>query len=286
MMIISIVLMINLNIVKTKADNVNSLIYADEFTYIEEGNDIAILKYIGSNDKHLVIPEIINGKNVTVIKEDAFYGSQDVYTLRIPKTVNRIEGGAFSHCMNLNEIKVDKNNEYYLSEDGIVYTKGKTILVSCPSQKTNIIIPDTVTRIEKCSFSACKDLKIIEIPDSVTSIGDNAFNHCLAAREVEISDSVISIGSYAFFFSYLESIDIPSSVKYIGKGAIDCTIYGEKGSSAEEYSITDGNVKFKTFKDKEREKIIDKFVPYLLFTILLIIIFYFVWKNKLKKSDM
>ena len=44
---------------------------ADEFKFRQKGDGITILKYIGS-EKHVVIPEYINGLSVTSIADSAF----------------------------------------------------------------------------------------------------------------------------------------------------------------------------------------------------------------------
>jgi len=40
---------------------------------------------------------------------------------------------------------------------------------------TNVIIPDSVTRIDDDAFFGCSGLTSIEIPNSVASIGHTAF---------------------------------------------------------------------------------------------------------------
>ena len=62
---------------------------------------------------------------------------------------------------------------------------GKPVTVISVSEKASgrnnvkeIIIPDSVSSIEKCAFAGCSSLVNIEIPNSVTSIGEDAFDNC------------------------------------------------------------------------------------------------------------
>ena len=117
---------------------------------------------------------------------------------------------------------------------------------------TAIIVPDGITNIKDNAFAFCYNLESITIPRSVKYIGEEAFGFCplkaiiiekgnpiydsrdncnaiietrsnklvLGCSNTIIPDSVISIGDYAFNgCSDLESITIPTSVKYIGEEA-------------------------------------------------------------------
>ncbi|MBR3685104.1 MAG: leucine-rich repeat domain-containing protein [Clostridia bacterium] len=89
---------------------------------------------------------------------------------------------------------------------------------------TDLVIPNTVTKINNFAFDNCNSLTSIIIPDSVTSIGKSAFYNCSSLTSVVIGNSVTSIGSYAFSgCSSLTSIVIPNSVTSIGSYAFyDC----------------------------------------------------------------
>jgi len=85
---------------------------------------------------------------------------------------------------------------------------------------TELVIPDTVTKINDYAFYRCTRLKSITIPDSVTSIGGSAFYGCTSLTSITIPDSVTSIGDFMFgYCTSLTSITIPDSVTSIGKYA-------------------------------------------------------------------
>ena len=84
----------------------------------------------------------------------------------------------------------------------------------------SVIIPNTITSIEKETFMYCSSLEYVEIPNSVTAIDDDAFYGCTALKTIAIPASVKSIGSNAFHDCYsLKSITIPNSVTSIGNYA-------------------------------------------------------------------
>ena len=120
---------------------------------------------------------------------------------------------------------------------------------------TDLTIPDSVTSIGYCAFYDCTGLTSITIPDSVTSIGSYAFSRCTGLTSVTIGNGVKSIDGSAFNgCTGLTSVTIPDSVTRIKDHAFgyyyndswqyervaDFTIYGVKGSAAEQYANDNG----------------------------------------------
>ena len=186
--------------------------------------------------------------SVTSIGGKAFLFCRSLTSITIPDSVTSIGYNAFFNCESLTSINVDSNNEKYMSDNGVLYTKDKKTLIQYPSKKegteylilqgvesigesafnectglTNITIPDSVTSIGNFAFCECTSLTRIIIPDSVTSIGNFAFSYCTSLTSITISNSVTSIGKYAFkYCSNLTSITIPSSVISIREYAFEC----------------------------------------------------------------
>ncbi len=184
------------------------------------------------------------GKNVTSIGSSAFYGCKGLTSVLIPNSVTSIKGGAFndcsgltsvtigsgvtsigypafSSCKRLQEFRVSEENTSYCQLEGVLYSKDKTTLITCPATKTNeYTIPKSVTSIGDYAFDDCDGLTSITIPKSVTSIGDYAFSGCNGLKSITIPNSVTSIGNGAFAHSNgLTSITIPKSVTSIGSYA-------------------------------------------------------------------
>ena len=160
--------------------------------------------------------------SVTSIGNGAFYRCISLTSIEIPSSVTSIGNNAFRGCSSLTSITVDDHNQAYLSIDGILFSKDRTILIRYPSGKTEVsyTIPEGVTSIGNYAFYSCDTLTSIEIPSSVMNIGDGAFDDCNNLSSIEMPSSVTSIGNYAFYScERITSIEIPSSVTRIGRGA-------------------------------------------------------------------
>ncbi len=158
--------------------------------------------------------------SVTSIGDNAFSSCSGLTNITIPSSVTSIGEGIFSSCRNLTNIKVDDQNSYFTAENGILFNKSKTEIVSYPTAKGEYIVPDNITSIGNSAFSSCSGLTNITIPNSVTSIGDNAFSSCRGLTNITIPSSVTSIGDNAFSScSGLTNITIPNSVTSIGDNA-------------------------------------------------------------------
>ena len=109
----------------------------------------------------------------------------------------------------------------------------------------SIQFPETLENIRYCSFYKNNKLESVHIPGSVRILDKSAFSTCENLKEVTIEYGCIEMGYRAFGnCKNLTRIVIPSSVKKIGGEAfLNCsklTIYGEKGSYAEQYAKKSG----------------------------------------------
>ncbi len=186
--------------------------------------------------KNLVIPD-----SVKQIWKYAFKGCKSLIEVSIPENVTFIEEGVFSECSSLSTVNVSEANQEYISEDGILFNREKTLIKLYPAGKSgssytipdsvtsvgggtfygcqsleNIIIPEGVKKIEDNAFKNCTSLKNIVLPESVTKIGDNTFENCAVLESINIPDGVTEIGSRAFSnCASIKSITVPDGVTYI-----------------------------------------------------------------------
>lgn len=157
---------------------------------------------------------VINVKKGTkAIADYAFLDKKNLINVTLPDTLEYIGEASFRGCRNLPEI----------------------------------VIPDSVNHIDASAFQYCENLSDITFPDDLDYIGRFAFDrtawletqsdnvyignifYCLnrmTNHRVIIRDGTRGIAEYAFYNNrYIESVEIPGSVRYIGRSAFEkCTV--------------------------------------------------------------
>lgn len=177
----------------------------------------------------------------------------------IPATVVKVYPQAFYGCKKITSY-LATNNSRFKSIDGILYDSTATKLISCPIGKTgtitipstvtiigesafqnskanNIIIPDSVIKLETCVFEYCNNLEYIKIPGSVEKVSQAAFWECNNLKKVVIENGTKKIQRNAFYgCNKLKKIIVPISVYFINDTAFsECyrvSIYCKKSSCA------------------------------------------------------
>ena len=230
--------------------------------------------YVG---EHLVIPEEYNGLPVKKIAQDAFseqdgkdnsallaikaitiadsvtemgkymsFTDTNIEQLNLGSGVSEsIISWSFGMSNNLKAINVSKDNQTYMSKDGVLYTKDGTELLKYPQQKEDksFRIPRSVKKIGLTAFSGNKNIKKvkmsnhlttigakafyrttleeIKIPNSVEIIESDAFDSCRNLKKVNIGKNVKAIGNGAFNYTGIEEIKLPDNIEILGLGAFE-----------------------------------------------------------------
>ena len=144
-------------------------------------------------------------ERVRYIGDFAFSNCINLKEITIPDGVTNIDPYVFSYCDSLISINVSENNQKYMSDNGVLYTKDKTKLIKYPAGKKEekYTISEDVSIIEENAFYACNSLKRIIIPGSVTEIGKRNFYYC---------DSLMI---YCASASYAKEYAIENNIRYI-----------------------------------------------------------------------
>ncbi len=161
------------------------------------------------------------------ITEGMLYGcSAD--EVRLPASVKFISelywSGTYEDSSNLYFV-VDEMNLTYSSQDGVLFNKDKTKLLSYPGNKEDIyyIIPNSVQAIGKFAFRGNEYLEKVEYPKEIKEICERAFSGSnIDINNNRIPDSVRIVGDYAFASNMFRktwhgnNIIVPASVESIG----------------------------------------------------------------------
>ena len=162
-----------------KVDGIEYAINSDGKSVSVESNQVdGVSVYAG----HLIIPSEVTFEGKTyVVSEIGFFAldySDNLKSVTLPATIERINLGAFNGCTSM----------------------------------TSIEIPNSVIEIGDYAFFECSSLTSVEIPNSVTTIGENAFRECSSLTSIVIPTSVTWIGNCAFDGCYsLTSVTVQNS---------------------------------------------------------------------------
>ena len=178
-----------------------------DFSYIKK-NMSKTLKELDMGDasvgkKEFPDTSLLNKKNVLT-------------TITLPKSQS-FYLNILDNCACIEFIKLHPDDLFCISENGVLFSKDKTILIKYPQGKQgDYIIPDSVTEIDDFAFYKCAGIKKIVIPNSVTVIGDYAFAYCVSLTSIDIPNSVIEIGDKAFSYcEKLSTVTLPDSIKQL-----------------------------------------------------------------------
>lgn len=195
----------------------------------------------GAFNNHSFIESIELPSGLKVIEKNAFFGCESLKIINFPDGLLKIEDCAFYNCINLNSIQlpssivifgsyifygctaiqsfeIDKNNDNFIFESGIIYSKDKACIICAITTftKTDICFLEGLKEIKEGAFSHCSSLVSVILPESVEVLGESAFENCISLQTINLPDKLKSIGNSCFAHSTITSISIPENVESIG----------------------------------------------------------------------
>lgn len=176
------------------------------------------VKFSDTKITKITIPESIKS-----IGDGTFSDLYNLKEITIPKSVEKIGYNVFEGCHYLEKINVDSKNLQYCSDEGILYNKDKTILVSYPPG------------IEKDEFNSSKILQKFD---------NSSFYKNKHLNKVYLSKSINYIGGQAFGDSEIEEIYFKGDPPYIADDAflyLFITVYYPKNNTKWNSTIESGD---------------------------------------------
>lgn len=176
------------------------------------------------------------------IRVSAFIDCPKLTECTIPAVAKYVTANVFKGCTSLTEIKVDPDNPYYFTQDGVLfgpwvqdgvpqYEDENLALTAypCGSPATSYTIPETVNgrtvnQVWASGFRKAANLTHIEIPATCVKIGGNAFEGT-GLTDITIPATVTSMGSGLFEACVnLTDVTFLNHVDTLGYGFfLDCT---------------------------------------------------------------
>ena len=151
----------------------------------------------------LIIPDVIDGKNVLSVGEDAFSYGENIESVVIKGSIETINLRAFQGCSNIKRVDLGNVKSINSPFDG------------CESLE-EVFIPKTVI---SGSFYGCSNLKKVEfeegmtripnsicykvpiesvnLPSTVDTIGDGAFSNCDKLKKIDLT-GIKTVEAFAF----------------------------------------------------------------------------------------
>ena len=268
---------------------VNYTSYYDDGSYFETGSiyDRWIIFHQNEAVKpsgFVVIPDSVNGYQVTKIGSYAFFDCTGIDSLYIGSNVISIGGCAFQGCTGLSYMYYNASNlvtshfmdsayDYYNyhhefpqnTDDRyspfhltstpnfttlIIGDSVRTIPAFCFSGRSSIdsilVIPNNVITIGESAFRGCSGIDSLYIGNGINTIPNGAFLFCSDVKKLVISNTVTSIGQSAFEeCSGIHNLVIPEGVICIAQNAFaNCYTMDSITFNAKECMIMNGNSVF------------------------------------------
>ena len=133
-----------------------------------------------------------------VVGNYMFYNCKSLTTLKLPKTVKKIEQNAFYNCQSLKECTLPES----LSEiNDKAFAK---------TNLSEVTFPASLTSIKYKAFSACSDLKTLRFTSpSVPTFGQDVFENCSKLEKVYVPKASLN--------DYKEKLKLKPTVEFIGE---------------------------------------------------------------------
>lgn len=178
---------------ETKTDFVEKDDKSFVYEILEDEKTVARINRI--NNKYTIADEGVlsshlNVKSLLINVDEIKWNLLDesnVKMLFIEKNLKKIEGINLNHSYLLKYIEVSKENEYFSSEDNVLFDNDKTCLLNYPSMKKEdeYYVPSSVKKIVSRAFYRCTNLKTIYLSNKI-ELEKNAFFDCANLKIVYI----------------------------------------------------------------------------------------------------
>lgn len=183
-------------------------VYDDDFIYEpSDTQDYYIITDYRGGEKHVTVPQSVNGLPVREIADNVFKNS-GILSIDLA-SVREIGTSAFANCFNLTQIVIGAdiqkigNRAFYdcnalttVVIEGVP-EMGSYIFADCGALK-NVILNDNITHIPPHMFRDCDSLVSVALPQNCQSVGESAFADCRTLAQITFGSQLKSVENSAF----------------------------------------------------------------------------------------
>lgn len=205
-------------------DNLESIELGSGLAYIPDGfgagnENLKTLTVSSENTDYYSVNNAIFTKDKTKLVAVAPACGE---TIKLPAECTDINV-LYDYAFEYKNVKIgyEISGDYNVKENGIVYSKDKKTVISCDTEKTgSVVLPNTVTKINRNAFNSCSKITSVTVPNSVTEIVYGTFADCTSLKTVNLSSELTEIGEWAFAgCTSLTSITLPNKLESINSAA-------------------------------------------------------------------
>ena len=163
-----------------------------DYTILSDSQSVSVISYDGLLCGDVVIPDSVKnqGRAYAVAEISSLGINPGVTTLTIPRTVSSLSRSQFSGLSNLKAFFVDKENNWYSAENGLLFkvtlTNKLYDLYCIPEGMTDVKIPEGTVSTYYDVFSSQSNITRVSIPSTFESY---IFDKLDSSVELTISEN-------------------------------------------------------------------------------------------------
>lgn len=143
-------------------------------------------------------------KNITFpqglksLGDSVFWSCDGLKSINIPKNCS-LKPATFRYCLGIDNIDLDTENENLVKQDGIIYSKDKSLIYYAERNITEAFLPDSVSNIPAYLFRDCKNLNSVRFPEVDELVFDRNVLDNTKVKDILItSDKVVFANNGTF----------------------------------------------------------------------------------------
>ena len=182
-----------------------------QYDYFAEGG---VRYHVTDKDaRHVNVTANISDSDATPYTGTSLTIPKEVTHGGVTYTVRDIER-PYKWGETLQSVSVASDNEFLSSQDGVIFTKDKTVLLWYPKGKpgASYTVPASVIKLEEDSFRNVAALTSVTLPNGLKTIGDWTLYDCKNLVALNLPSSLEYIGDWSIRGLKVSSMVIPENI--------------------------------------------------------------------------